>query len=115
MHGPGFGFVDKFNADGTLLQRLVVGSPGNPNSPLNAPWGLALAPASFGELGGKLLVGNFGDGRINAFDPTTGVFVDSCSRCERKSYRDRWSVGYSVRQHRTAFRSEQAVFHSRPQ
>jgi uncharacterized protein (TIGR03118 family) len=77
VHGPGFGFVDKFNADGTLLQRLIVGSPGNPNSPLNAPWGLALAPASFGELSGKLLVGNFGDGRINAFDPTNGIFVDA--------------------------------------
>jgi len=76
VHGPGFGFVDKFDANGTLLQRLVIGNPGNPSSPLNAPWGMALAPASFGELGGKLLVGNFGDGRINAFDPTTGVFVD---------------------------------------
>jgi uncharacterized protein (TIGR03118 family) len=77
VHGPGFGFVDKFNASGTLLQRVVIGNPGSAGSPLNAPWGLALAPDSFAELGGKLLVGNFGDGRINAFDPTTGVFVDA--------------------------------------
>jgi uncharacterized protein (TIGR03118 family) len=77
VKGPGFGFVDRFNADGTLQQRLIIGKPGDPASPLNAPWGVALAPAAFGELSGKLLVGNFGDGRINAFDPTTGVFIDS--------------------------------------
>jgi hypothetical protein len=40
---------------------------------LNSPWGLALAPASFGRFGGALLVGNFGDGRINAYNVNTGV------------------------------------------
>ena len=44
--------------------------------PLNSPWGLALAPTDFGEFSNDLLVGNFGDGRINAFDPTTGKFLD---------------------------------------
>ena len=44
---------------------------------LNAPWGLALAPASFGRFGGALLVGNFGDGTINAFSPITGHFLGS--------------------------------------
>jgi uncharacterized protein (TIGR03118 family) len=73
--GPGFGFVDKFDADGSLLQRLVTGLPGDPASPLNAPWGLALAPSGFGDLSNLLLVGNFGDGRINGFDPLTGAFV----------------------------------------
>jgi len=75
--GPGFGFVDRFDTNGNLLQRLIVGDPGNPNSPLNAPWGLALAPATFGELNSLLLVGNFGNGRINAFDPSTGIFVST--------------------------------------
>jgi uncharacterized protein (TIGR03118 family) len=42
---------------------------------LNSPWGLALAPSTFGEFGGDLLVGNFGDGTINAFDPDTGAFL----------------------------------------
>jgi uncharacterized protein (TIGR03118 family) len=42
--------------------------------PLDSPWGLAIAPANFGELSGDLLVGNFGDGLINAFDATTGAF-----------------------------------------
>jgi uncharacterized protein (TIGR03437 family) len=44
------------------------------NGPLNSPWGLAIAPATFGQFAGALLVGNFGDGRINAFDSKTGVF-----------------------------------------
>src|SRR4051794_21556348 len=42
---------------------------------VGSPWGLAVAPTSFGELSGLLLVGNFGDGKINAFNPTTGAFV----------------------------------------
>jgi uncharacterized protein (TIGR03118 family) len=64
--GPGLGFVDVFDTDGRLLQRLV--SQGQ----LNAPWGLALAPRRFGGFGGDLLVGNFGDGAINAYNPKTG-------------------------------------------
>jgi uncharacterized protein (TIGR03118 family) len=66
--GPGHGFLDVFNPDGSLVQRLV--SAGS----LNSPWGMALAPSSFGKLGGDLLVGNFGDGTINAFD-SAGNFV----------------------------------------
>jgi len=64
--GEGFGFVDVFDASGHLLRR--VASRGR----LNAPWGLALAPADFGPLSNTLLIGNFGDGRINAFDLRTG-------------------------------------------
>ncbi len=71
VHGPGNGFVDKFDLNGNLLGRLV--SNGN----LNSPWGIAIAPATFGAVGGDLLVGNFGDGRINAYNPATGAFVDS--------------------------------------
>jgi uncharacterized protein (TIGR03118 family) len=65
--GAGHGFVDAFNLDGTLITRLVSGGD------LNSPWGLALAPSGFGGVGGALLVGNFGDGRINAYDPTSGA------------------------------------------
>ena len=67
--GPGLGFVDVFDADGFLLKRLV--SRGR----LNAPWGLALAPAGFGKVSNRLLVGNFGDGIINAYDVFDGHFV----------------------------------------
>jgi uncharacterized protein (TIGR03118 family) len=71
-HGPGLGYVDAFDTNGNFLRRVVSGGP---LSALNAPWGLAIAPAGFGDFGGKLLVGNFGDGRINAFDPITGAFA----------------------------------------
>jgi uncharacterized protein (TIGR03118 family) len=67
--GPGNGIVDVFDTNGNFLQRLVS------NGSLNSPWGLALAPSNFGQFSGDLLVGNFGDGTINAFDPTTGAFL----------------------------------------
>jgi uncharacterized protein (TIGR03118 family) len=66
--GAGLGIVDAFDAEGTFLRRVV-----GPGGVLDAPWGFALAPAGFGDFGGALLVGNFGDGRINAFDPLTGA------------------------------------------
>jgi len=68
LAGPGLGFVDVFDTSGHLMRRLV--SQGN----LNAPWGLAVAPRHFGPFSGDLLVGNFGDGAINAYDPRTGDF-----------------------------------------
>ncbi|NJA06874.1 TIGR03118 family protein [Methylococcaceae bacterium WWC4] len=69
LAGAGLGFVDAFDLQGNLLQR--VASQGT----LNAPWGLAIAPASFGELAGDLLVGNFGDGTINAYAASDHSFV----------------------------------------
>jgi uncharacterized protein (TIGR03118 family) len=66
--GPGNGYVDVFDTDGTMIRRFAS------HGPLNSPWGLALAPERFGEFGGHLLVGNFGDGRINAFDLHSGEF-----------------------------------------
>ena len=67
-HGPGLGFVSVFDADGNLLMRLE----GKKN--FNAPWGMALAPQGFGKFSNDILVGNFGDGTINAFDPQDGHF-----------------------------------------
>lgn len=72
--GAGLGIVDVFDTQGTFEQHLI-----NPGGKLNAPWGLALAPANFGAFSGDLLVGNVGDGRINAYDPTTGAFKGSLS------------------------------------
>jgi len=66
--GPGNGFVDAFTTSGAFIRR--VASSGE----LNSPWGLALAPADFGRFSGDLLVGNFGDGRIHAFQPAEGEF-----------------------------------------
>ena len=65
--GPGNGFVDVYDTSGHLLRRLI--SRGG----LNSPWGLVLAPTRFGGFGGDLLVGNFGDGAIHAYDPMTGA------------------------------------------
>ncbi len=67
--GPGNGFVDVFDTNGNFIKRFA--SQGT----LNSPWGMVMAPASFGQFGGDLLVGNFGDGRINAFDPTSGALL----------------------------------------
>jgi uncharacterized protein (TIGR03118 family) len=63
--GGGLGYVDEFTPDGKLVAR--VASKGKPNAPLNAPWGLAMAPSNFGAYSGDLLVGNFGNGRISAY------------------------------------------------
>jgi len=67
--GPGKGFVDVFDTSGNLIRRLV--SMGN----LNAPWGLAL-------VAGELWVGNFGDGKINNYDPNTGEFLETLSKAD---------------------------------
>jgi uncharacterized protein (TIGR03118 family) len=70
---PGKGFVDEFTPDGTLVGR--VAKQGGKNAPLNAPWGLAVAPASFGAFSGDVLVGNFGDGRISAYEQRGAKWV----------------------------------------
>ena len=66
--GPGNGFVSAFDLQGNFLGRIAS------DGTLNAPWGLAIAPGSFGEFAGDLLVGNFGDGLISAFDVGTHAF-----------------------------------------
>jgi len=67
-HGAGLGFVSIFDPWGRLIQRLQHGPF------LNAPWGVALAPYDFGTFSHRLLIGNFGDGTIHAFDLVTGEF-----------------------------------------
>jgi len=65
--GPGAGILDTFDPVTHIFTRLIT------NGVLNSPWGLAIAPANFGPASNDLLVGNFGDGSINAFDPVTGA------------------------------------------
>lgn len=69
LPGPGNGFVSSFDLNGNFLGRIAS------QSVLNSPWGLAIAPASFGSLAGNLLVGNFGDGRINVYDLSNNSLV----------------------------------------
>jgi uncharacterized protein (TIGR03118 family) len=68
--GDGLGLVAVYDANGHFVKRLVSNG-----GKLNAPWGMALAPPDFGTLSDALLVGNFGDGRVNGFDPATGAFL----------------------------------------
>jgi uncharacterized protein (TIGR03118 family) len=72
--GAGKGLVDVYDTGGHFLKRLVS------HGALNAPWGMALAPSGFGGFGGALLVGNFGDGRIHAYNPDTGAFLGTIRR-----------------------------------
>jgi uncharacterized protein (TIGR03118 family) len=70
--GVGLGYIDEFDMNGNLLMRIASAG----NSQVNAPWGFAIAPASFGpKFAGDLLVGQFGDGTINAYNLTTNTFV----------------------------------------
>lgn len=71
--GAGNGYVSVFDLNGNLLQHLISGGS------LNSPWGVAIAPAGWGAFGGAVLVGNFGDGRINAFNATTGAWLGALS------------------------------------
>jgi uncharacterized protein (TIGR03118 family) len=65
--GAGNGFIDEFTTNGTFIRRLVSGGA------LNSPWGMVMAPSNFGTFSNDLLVSNFGDGTISAFNPTTGA------------------------------------------
>ncbi len=78
--GPGNGYIDVYATDGTLTKRLIAGGA------LNAPWGVAMAPANFGPLSNLLLVGNFGDGKINAFDPVTGAAAGQLTKASGKPF-----------------------------
>jgi uncharacterized protein (TIGR03118 family) len=70
ISGPGLGEVVEYNQDGSYVQSFGTGGE------LNTPWGMTIAPSTFGAAAGDLLVANFGDGSIAAFNPTTGAFVD---------------------------------------
>jgi uncharacterized protein (TIGR03118 family) len=69
-NGAGLGLIDVYDANGTFVKHLVASG-----GALNAPWGMALAPADFGTFANMLMVGNFGDGKINGYDPSTGAVM----------------------------------------
>ena len=68
--GVGNGFVDVFTTAGKLIRRFAS------RGTLNSPWGIAVAPAGFGKFAGDILIGNFGDGLIGAYDPNSGTLVE---------------------------------------
>ncbi|MEO8025046.1 MAG: TIGR03118 family protein [Bryobacteraceae bacterium] len=79
LFGQGHGFVDTFELDGCGRQRFAQ------HGQLSAPWAVLLVPEGFGELGGTVWIGNFGDGRINAYHPVTGTFVSKVRTPEGKA------------------------------
>ena len=91
------GAVAEFDLNGNFLRE--IGSSAN-GVPLDEPWGVALAPASFGPFGGDLLVGNKGDGHILAFNPTTGAFLGLLLRRQRQPDRQPRTLGPELRQRR---------------
>jgi uncharacterized protein (TIGR03118 family) len=86
--GAGNGIVDVFDLNGNFVSRAITG--GN----LNAPWGVAIAPTGFGIFGGALLVGNFGDGIINVYNPTTFAFLGQLTDATGKplSFASLWEI-----------------------
>lgn len=76
VKGAGLGIIDEFDGAGTFIKRLVTGGA------LNAGWGMAMAPSNFGAFSNDLLVSNFGDGKINAFDPATGTLIGTLSKSD---------------------------------
>jgi uncharacterized protein (TIGR03118 family) len=90
VDGAGLGFVDAFDTDGNLLMRLEHGHW------FNGPWGLAWAPANFGKFSNMLLVGNFGSGKIAAFDPKHGFFRGLLRGDNRRplAIDGLWSLGF---------------------
>jgi uncharacterized protein (TIGR03118 family) len=73
LNKPAHGFVSVFDTDGNLVRHFAQ------HGHLNSPWGLAMAPASFGKFANDMLIGNFDDGKINAFDPKTGHWLGALS------------------------------------
>jgi uncharacterized protein (TIGR03118 family) len=86
--GNGNGFVDEFDMKGHLLQRVAS------NGPLDSPWGLAIAPQTFGRFAGDLLVGDFGDGTINAYNLRNSHFVGKLAGSDGKpiTIGDLWAL-----------------------
>jgi uncharacterized protein (TIGR03118 family) len=79
--GSGLGYVDVFDPNGVLIARVAS------QGALNAPWGMVLAPAGFGKFSNHLLIGNFGDGTINAYDPVSGNFAGTLAGSDQQPIR----------------------------
>jgi uncharacterized protein (TIGR03118 family) len=85
---PG-GYIGIFDANGNFLQHIS-------DSHLDSPWGITLAPLAFGQFGGALLIGNEGNGMINAFDPITGMFLGTLSDASGNPIVNEglWAIGF---------------------
>jgi uncharacterized protein (TIGR03118 family) len=102
VNKPAHGFVSVFDTDGNLIQHFTQ------HGHLSSPWGVGLAPASFGQFADDILVGNFGDGRINAYDPKTGQWLGVLSdgRGQPIINPGLWTVTFSGPTGQTALNAE---------
>jgi uncharacterized protein (TIGR03118 family) len=111
--GPGNGYLDIFDTDGTLLRSFASGGA------LNSPWGLAVAPMRFGKFSHALLVGNFGDGRINGYDLLTGKLLGHLTRADGTDLAvpGLWALGFErdeIFEHESDFRAQRLYFTAGP-
>jgi len=90
VQGPGKGFVNVYSSEGVLQKRLQHGAW------FNAPWGVAMAPADFGAFSNMILVGQFGSGKIAAFDPATGRFRGFLRGADHRSIKIEglWAIAF---------------------
>jgi uncharacterized protein (TIGR03118 family) len=90
--GAGLGIIDVFDFDGNVMQRFAS------HGTLNAPWGIALAPRNFGQFSNALIVGNFGDGHLSAFNMTTGEFLGQLAdkRGEPIEIEGLWGIAFGT-------------------
>ena len=102
VNKPGHGFVSIFDTDGNLIQHFAQ------HGHLSSPWGVARAPASFGDFADDILIGNFGDGVINAYDPANGHWLGMLSDADGNPIVNAglWSVTFSGHANANALRSD---------
>lgn len=81
VNGAGNGVVDAFDTAGNFVKRIAT------SGTLNSPWGLVIAPANFGAASNDLLVGNFGDGTVDVFDPNSGAFQGALTNTDGSTFR----------------------------
>jgi uncharacterized protein (TIGR03118 family) len=93
VNRAGSGIVDVYNTDGVFLKRLISNDP---SSRLSDPWGVTMAPSNFGAYSHDLLVGNFGDGHINAFNPTNGKWLGTLTTSSGQPFEEDhlWSLQF---------------------
>ncbi len=111
--GPGNGFIDIFDTDGTLLRSFAS------NGALNSPWGMAVAPIRFGKFSHALLVGNFGDGRINGYDLLTGKLLGNLTHADGSDVviEGLWAISFErdeLFEHESDFRAQRLYFTAGP-
>ncbi len=107
--GKGNGFVDIFSTSGQLIKRFAT------RATLDSPWGVAAAPKNFGKFSGSILVGNFGDGKINAFDAKTGKFRGKLTRPDGTRGDCTWTLGSVLWQRRGRGCEEQSLLYRWPE